>query len=246
MVGKRQGLVVFVAGLSLLSLPVLAQSPAAAPAEVRPIGPDQELVGELHQMGRNAITTARLAEDQAVSPGVKAFAVKVRRDQDVANEALQDYGMRKNMNMDVVANPGEALPHGVLANAPLVNSPRDEFDYRFMSKVVSDNQGAFSAAAAAQRLARDPELKGLIGRQMAMLSDHQVVGPAGACPDSRAEAADRAAAGLSGGRQPHADRGRPAAARGGSGAIADPSTIAGEVARAALSSRAWTWRSGMS
>ena len=181
MVGKRKGLMVFVAGLSLLSLPVSAQTPAAAPAptpaaapaQVRPTGPDQALVGQLHQLGRDAITTAQLAEDQAVNGRVRSFAQTVRRDQSIANDALQDYGMRKNMNMDAVANPGDALPHGVLANAPLVNSPRDEFDYRFMSKVVTDQQGAIDAGAAAQRLARDPELKGLIGRQLAMLSEHQ-------------------------------------------------------------------------
>jgi predicted outer membrane protein len=168
---------VFVAGLSLLSLPVSAQTPAptpaAAPAQVRPTGPDQALVGQLHQLGRDAITTAQLAEDQAVNGRVRSFAQTVRLDQSIANDALQDYGMRKNMNMNAVANPGDALPHGVLANAPLVNSPRDEFDYRFMSKVMTDQQGAMDAGAAAQRLARDPELKGLIGRQLAMLSSQQ-------------------------------------------------------------------------
>ena len=88
--------------------------------------------------------------------------------------------MRKNMNMDVVAAPGDALPHGPLANAPLENSPRDEFDYRFMSRMVSDHQAAIDAGAAAQRLARDPELKGLIGRQLAMMSDHQAAAHAAA------------------------------------------------------------------
>ena len=178
MVGMMKGLMVFVAGLPLLSLPVMAQTPPAGPAptpapQVRPTGPDQALVGQLHQLGRDAIRSAQLAEDQAASGRVRSFAQTVRRDQGIANDALRDYGIRKNMNMDAVANPGDALPHGVLANAPLVNSPRDEFDYRYMSKVVSDNQGALNAAAAAQRLARDPELKGLIGRQLAMLSEHQ-------------------------------------------------------------------------
>ena len=186
-----------------------APTPAAPPAQVRPTGPDQALVGQLHQLGRDTITSAQLAEDQAVSGRVKSFAQTVRRDQGVANDALQNYGMRKNMNMDAVANPGDALPHGVLANAPLVNSPRDEFDYRYMSKVVSDNQGALNAAAAAQRLARDPELKGLIGRQLVDVSEHQASAQQVLARDSGAEAADGAAAGLSGRRQPHADRRRP-------------------------------------
>jgi len=177
MVGKLKSFTAFVAGLSLFSLPVSAQNaPIAAaappgPAQVRPVGPDQELVASLHQLGRDQIRTANLADARAASPRVLAFALTVQRDQRMANNRLEMYALRKNMNMDVVADPGEARAHGVLANAPLVNATQGEFDYRFMSRMVADHQASIDASAAAQRIARDPELKALLGIQMLMLSD---------------------------------------------------------------------------
>ena len=73
-----------------------------------------------------------------------------------------------------MALPGGALEHGVLLRAPIANSPPNQFDYRFMSQVVADHQGVIDAATAAQRLARDPELKSLIGDVLALQSDHLV------------------------------------------------------------------------
>jgi len=174
----------FVAGLSLFSLPVSAQqgppptATSAPPAvtvlvPVRPIGPDQELVASLHQLGRDQIRTANLAAARAASPEVMAFALTVERDQRMANNRLEQYALRKNMNMGVIADPGEARAHGVLANAPLVNASPGEFDYRFMSRMVADKQASIDASAAAQRIARDPDLKVLLGIQMIMLSDQE-------------------------------------------------------------------------
>jgi predicted outer membrane protein len=173
MVGKLKGLMVLVAGMCVFSLPVSAQNAAPAPAQVRPTGPDQELVAELHQLGRNQMRTAILASERAVSAPVGAFAASVQREHSIANDLLEQYALRKNMNMDVIARPGTALPNGVLANAPLVNASNREFDYRFMSRMVADHQASIDASAAAQRIARDPELKALIGVQIAMLSEHE-------------------------------------------------------------------------
>ena len=51
MVGKLNGLmVVVVAGIGLPALPAAAQG--------RPTGPDQELVGQLHQLGQDEIAMA--------------------------------------------------------------------------------------------------------------------------------------------------------------------------------------------
>jgi hypothetical protein len=73
-----------------------------------------------------------------------------------------------------VAEPGGALEHSTLALAPLANSPSAEFDYNFASKMVADHQAAIDAAAAAERLARDPELKALIDANMKMMTNHLV------------------------------------------------------------------------
>jgi predicted outer membrane protein len=165
MVGERKGLVLAMAALSLWALPVAAQPQAS--------GPDQELVTKLHQLGQDQIAVAKMAEARAVSPRVKAFASTVQREQKTANASLVAYADRKSMGASIV-QPGGALEHGALANAPLVNSPRDQFDYRFVDRMVADQQAAIDAAAAAQRLARDPELKGVIGGVMAGLSENLV------------------------------------------------------------------------
>jgi predicted outer membrane protein len=165
MVDRRRGLVLAIAGLSLVALPVAAQPQAQ--------GPDQQLVTRLHQLGQDEIVVAKMGEAQGVNPRVKAFALTVQRERQMANDALVAYADRKSMGASI-AQPGGALEHGSLANAPLVNSPPAQFDYNFVNRMVADQQAAIDAAAAAQRLARDPELKGVIGRVMVGLSENLV------------------------------------------------------------------------
>ncbi len=165
MVGKLKGLVLAVAGLSLLALPVAAQ--------YQQHGPDQELVRTLHQLGQDQIAVAKMAEARAVSPSVKAFALSVQREQQVANDQLVAYAASRTMNVSVV-QPGGAEAHGTLANASLVNSPPDRFDYEFVDRMVAQQQAAIDASAAAQRLARDPALKGVIGGQLVGLTENLV------------------------------------------------------------------------
>ena len=66
----------------------------------------------------------------------------------------------------MIIQPGGAEAHGALANASLENSPPDQFDYKFVIRMVAQQQAAIDASAAAQRLARDPALKGVIGGQL--------------------------------------------------------------------------------
>jgi len=166
MVGKWAGLVVVVAEVALLTLPVAAQD--------RANGPDQELVTRLHQLGQDEIAMAQLGERQGVSPGVRNFAAALATEQRALDQGLMAYAQQKNMDRVQVALPGGALEHGVLLRAPIANSPANQFDYRFMSQVVADHQGVIDAATAAQRLARDPQLKSLIGDVLALQTDHLV------------------------------------------------------------------------
>lgn len=116
---------------------------------------------------------AKMAEFRAESPRVKAFASSVQRQQQIANDQLVAYAASRTMNVSIV-QPGGAEAHGSLANAPLANSPPDRFDYAFVDRMVADQQAAIDAAAAAQRLARDPALKGVIGGQLVGLTENLV------------------------------------------------------------------------
>jgi len=167
MVAKLNGLMVVVAEIMLVTLPVAAQ-------ETRPTGPDEALVGRLLSLGRDEIARASVAETRGVRAPIRSFAATIARDHRAADQRLVAYAERKNMNLAAVTNPGEALPHGVLALAPLAQSTAAEFDYEFVSRAVADHQAAIDASAAAARLARDPELRAIIEGDMKMMTDHLV------------------------------------------------------------------------
>lgn len=154
------------AAMMLLVPPVSAQN--------RAVGPDQELVTRLHQLGVDEIGMAQMGEARGVRAGVRTFAATVRRDHQKGDQQLMAYAQRKNMNLTAVGLPGGPFEHGTLAMAPLANSTPRQFDYAFMSRMVADHQAAIDAATAADRLARDPELKGLIENQLRVMSAHLV------------------------------------------------------------------------
>jgi predicted outer membrane protein len=156
--GKLNGLMVVVAGIVLWELPVAAQD--------RPAAPDAELVGQLNQLGQETIAMAAVGEARGVRPDVKTFAAAVGREHRAMNNGWLVYAQRKNMDMAAFENPGDAMAHGVLALAPLRSGPRDQFDSAFVTRMVSQHQALLDASAAAQRLARDPELRATIGTLM--------------------------------------------------------------------------------
>jgi len=170
MVGKLNGLLVVVAGIALSGLPVAAQN---RPAN-RPAAPDTELVGQLNQLGQETVTMAAVGERRGVRADVKTFAAAAAREHRAMNNGWLVYAQRKNMEMSAFENPGDALAHGALALAPLNNSPRDQFDYGFVTRMVSQHQALLDASAAAQRLARDPELKSTIGTLMVTVAERLV------------------------------------------------------------------------
>ncbi|HEY7376751.1 MAG TPA: DUF4142 domain-containing protein [Polyangia bacterium] len=172
MLGKLRGFMV-VAGIALLALPVAAQQ--QAPQGPQTNGPDQELVTRLRQLGLDEIAAARMGEQRAVRPTVQGFAERMERDHRAADARLLAYATRKNMNRADVSEPGGALAHSTLALAPLANSTASEFDYNFVQKMVADHQAAIDAATAAERLARDPELRSIISDDLKMMTEHLVV-----------------------------------------------------------------------
>ena len=188
---------VVVAEVVLLTLPVAAQE--------RTNGPDQELVTRLHQLGQDQIAMAQLGERQGVSQGIRNFAAAAATEQRASDNGLMVYAQQKNMDRVQVALPGGALEHGVLLRAPIANSPPNQFDYRFMSQVVADRQGMIDAATAAQRLARDPELKSADRRRDKAAERSARLGAGDSRQDTGAEAGPEpgAAARVSDERQPH-------------------------------------------
>jgi predicted outer membrane protein len=166
MFSKWSGLMVIVGEVALLALPVSAQD--------RSNGPDQELVTRLHQLGQDEIAMAQLGERQGVRESVRNFAGALAAEQRALDNGLMVYAQTRNFPRAQVMEAGGALEHGVLARAPIANSPIDQFDYRFMSQVVADHQGVIDAATAAQRLARDPQLTALIGKVLALQTDHLI------------------------------------------------------------------------
>ena len=158
-------MVVF-AELMLLTLPVAAQE--------TPTGPDQQLVARLRELGRDEISVSEMGQRRGTRADVKSLAASLQRDQQATDEKLVAYAERKDMNRAALARPGDAMAHGTLAMAPLANSTRAEFDYNFAARLVADHQAAIDAAAAAERLARDPELKALINGVLTQQSAHLV------------------------------------------------------------------------
>jgi uncharacterized protein (DUF305 family) len=166
MLSKLNGLMVVFAEIALLTLPVAA--------EERPTGPDQQLVARLRELGQVEISVSEMGQRRGARADVKTLAAALQRDQQATDEKLVAYAERKNMNRAAIARPGDAMAHGTLATAPLANSTREEFDYNFAARLVADHQAAIDAAAAADRLARDPELRVLINGLLTEQSAHLV------------------------------------------------------------------------
>jgi uncharacterized protein (DUF305 family) len=153
---------VVVAEVALLTMPVAAQQ--------APTGPDQQLVGRLRELGQDQISIARMGEARGVRADVRSVAANLQRDQQVTDGRLVAYANRKSMDPAVIAHPNDAMAHGTLVTAPLANTASTQFDYTFASRLVANHQAAIDAAAAAQRIARDPELRDLITDIMAQQS----------------------------------------------------------------------------
>ena len=169
LIPKRYGLsALVICGIAFASLPVGAQ-------EVRPNGPDQELVRRLHQLGQDEIAMARMGATRGVRADVRDYAATAERDQRAADDRLVAYAARKNMNLPEVEEPSGALEHGTLALAPVANSPAREFDYTFASRTVANLQATIDASTAAERLARDPELRALIDGNLRMSTERLMI-----------------------------------------------------------------------
>jgi putative membrane protein len=157
----------FAAGLGLLMA-------GAATVRAQQVlnGPDQKIVMRLHELNQSEITMSKMAQERGHLAAVKDYADGLIRDHHAADQKLLAYAERQNMNMAAIGRPGDAMAHGTLAMTDLTQATKVEFDFNFARKMVADHQAAIDIADTAQRLARDPELRGLIGDMLPTLREH--------------------------------------------------------------------------
>jgi putative membrane protein len=157
----------FAAGLGLMLV-----GAAAARAQNRVNGPDQKIVMRLHELNQSEITMAKMAQERGHEAAVKEYADGLIRDHEAADQKLLAYAERQNMNMASIGRPGDAMAYGTLAMTDLTLATKVEFDFNFARKMVADHQAAIDMADSAQRLARAPELRGLIADMLPTLREH--------------------------------------------------------------------------
>ena len=134
---------------------------------------DQKIVTKLHRLSHNEMAMARMGQDEGLDGKVKTLAAKVLDDHQALDRELLAYAEGQEMNMEAVGRASDAGPYGSLAMASLNTAARGaEFDYQFALRMVRDHQGMIAVAEEARRLARDYELRQLIGRQMGTLWEH--------------------------------------------------------------------------
>lgn len=145
---------------------VVAFAPAGARAADTPNDPrggrDQGIVTHLHQTNQDLIAAAQVARDRASRAEVKEYASTVIQHREAADAKLMDYAHREGMNVSEIQGGAGALPHGPLATARLMNVSVDRFDATFASDMVAREQAAVDQAVQAQKLARGPQLAGLL------------------------------------------------------------------------------------
>lgn len=135
-------------------------------------GGDQEIVTQLHQANQDELAMARYVQTRASAPETRDLAAMLIQHHSAADEKLLAFAQRKRMNMSTIGRPGDARAHGALAMRELTNARVGEVDYVYAQKMVAEHQAAIDMATSAQKLARDAELKGLIGELLPTLRDH--------------------------------------------------------------------------
>lgn len=148
----------------------LAFAPAAVRAADTPYDPrggrDQTVVSHLHQRNQDLIAAAQVAKDRASRSDVKDFAATVIQNRQAADAKLMAYARQEGMNVPEIQTAAGAWPHGPLATARLTNVSTDQFDGTFVTDMVAREQAAVDEAVQAQKLARGPQLAGLIGNEV--------------------------------------------------------------------------------
>jgi len=136
-------------------------------------GPNQAVLGHLHELNQRAITDAGIATQRSTNPAVRDYAQRLIEERMAADATLLEYARREGMNVDVIRGGTVAQPQADLGRTELVISPPNKFDEDFANKMVADRQAAFDVAAKGAALVRGPEIRSLLRDTTATLMREQ-------------------------------------------------------------------------
>jgi putative membrane protein len=152
-----------------LAAALMSSAGARLAAAARGTGTDQEIVMELHHDRENDIGIGRLAEQRAVTPGVRELGARLVRDHAAADERLRAYAEANGVDPVRIDTPYDALPHGALKHPELQRLEGPELDWQLAAAVVADAQADIDRARVSAALTNDARLKTLILAELPML-----------------------------------------------------------------------------
>jgi predicted outer membrane protein len=136
-------------------------------------GPNQAVLGHLHELNQRAITDAGIATERSTNPVVRDYAQRLIEERTASDARIVEYAQRQGLNVDVIQAGTIAQPQGDLGRVELRASPANKFDEDFANKMVADRQAAFDVAQKGSALVRGPEARALLRESSATLMREQ-------------------------------------------------------------------------
>jgi predicted outer membrane protein len=136
-------------------------------------GPNQAVLGHLHELSQRAITDAGIATQRTANPAVRDYAKRLIEERQASDAKLLEYAQRQGLNVDVIQAGTVAQPQADLGRVELRASPANKFDEDFANKMLADRQAAFDVAQKGATLVRGPEIRALLRDLSATLMKEQ-------------------------------------------------------------------------
>jgi predicted outer membrane protein len=136
-------------------------------------GPNQAVLGHLHELNQRAITDAGIAVQRSANSEVRDYAQRLIEERTASDTRLLEYAQAQGMNVDVIQAGTVAQPQADLGRVELRGSPANKFDEDFANKMVADRQAAFDVAQKGSALVRGPEARALLRETTATLMKEQ-------------------------------------------------------------------------
>jgi predicted outer membrane protein len=136
-------------------------------------GPNQAVLGHLHELNQRAVTDAGIAMQRSATPEVRDYAQRLIEERTASDARLLEYAQQQGLNVDVIQSGTVAQPQADLGRVELRASPENKFDHDFANKMVADRQAAFDVAQKGATLVRGPEIRALLRDTTATLMKEQ-------------------------------------------------------------------------
>jgi putative membrane protein len=132
-----------------------------------------ELLAMLHQDNQNEIQLGKLAQERGQSKGVKQYGSMLVRDHTEADQKINDYAGRKNINLGSENEAAKKVAEtGQQALEKLRGLEGNAFDREFASVMVRAHEEAVTLVKEGRQEVSDPELKTLLGKLQPVLEKH--------------------------------------------------------------------------